>query len=136
MLELSTISSIHSSIHDVKQTLPTPRSPGFLESTSNAATTVSEDAGFMRSDAHSYRNRLKERFNFLKEQAVKSTSADFRVASQKVSLLTTSVKLLQRENECLEAELKSGNRIREGRGDDFEEYVFFCEEEHKQSEVR
>lgn len=118
-MELSEISSTHSNVR--KPSAIWHQSPHLHESVSNA-TSVSEEITFTKSEVHSYRDRLKERFNSLKKKAGKSAGND------RISLLKTSVRLLQKDRtEGVERDILAGSNKRE-RSDDFEEYIFFCEE--------
>lgn len=68
----------------------------------------------------------------MKKRAVKSASAtEFRRVSDKISVLKSSVRSFQRENDIIESEM-AGRRS--GGGGDFEEYVFFCEDNNNREE--
>lgn len=117
-MELSEVSSVHSS--------KTRKSAKFPSTLSIAATSVtSEEIAFTKSEAHSYRQKLRERFNSVKNRVGKhaSIAGDFRGVSNKISVLQNSIRLLQGENDITESEIR--NR---GGGDNFEEYMFFCQD--------
>lgn len=111
----------------------TSRSSHFTENVSSTTSAASEEIITpAKSGAYSYREKLKERFSTVKKRAVNSaTTSDFRGVSDRISILKSSVKSFQRENDVVESEM-AGRRS--GGSGDFEEYVFFCEDNNNQEE--
>lgn len=124
-MELSEISSVPSSPGHQKLSA-TSR---FTENTISNAPTTSAEITFSKSDGLSYRDKLKERFNSVKQRIV---CDDFRIVSKKISTLNSNLKLLQNENKVTESEMVTR---RTGAGDGcYEEHLFFCEE-HNQNKT-
>lgn len=125
-MELSEITSIQSA-HKLRKSPST-----YVNSKAVSVSTSEGTPGtYSKSEAQSYRDRLRERFESVKKQA-KTGTGDFKTASKNVALLRSSLKVLRDENEQIEAEISTRRRH-----DDFEEYMFFCEntEEKREEDV-
>lgn len=135
-MELSEISSMHSP--KPEKLFAISHSPHLTETHSYITSAASEEHTLAKSsDAHSsYRDKLKDRFSFVKKQTVKSVTAssNFHEISNKILTLKSSMKSLAKENDIIQSEVANRHKG----SSDFEEYVFFCEDNNysqKEEEV-
>lgn len=87
-----------------------------------------------KTDSKSYRDKIKERFHFIKKQAEKSASSikSLKKTTERVVVLNKSIEIMRRENMQIENELQEHRKLHLDDISQVNMYNFFCEtiEEH------